>query len=148
MPPLASSALISDLSLPDLHWRLASASLLCCDWLSFWPCFGHPNISQRCHIISFTKPSNFVIVVILYNEQGGPTASQNACLLCRLRRLGVALLESVELDRGAVDLDLLDVGGPLLPLDGNLVAPEPVAVERREAGRATAQFRVAFRSLP
>ena len=46
--------------------------------------------------------------------------------------LGVALLESVELDGGAVDLDLLDVAGPLLPLDGHLVAPEPVAVERRE----------------
>ena len=61
------------------------------------------------------------------------------------RRLGVALLEPVELDGGgAVDLDLLDVGGPLLPLDGNLVAPEPVAVERREAARVAAQFRVAI----
>ena len=64
----------------------------------------------------------------------------------RMRCLGVALLESVELDGGgAVDLDLLDVGGPLLPLDGNLVAPEPVAVERREAARVRGS---AVQSLP
>ena len=70
------------------------------------------------------------------NKEAQPHPRVPACL-------GVALLESVELDGGgAVDLDLLDVGGPLLPLDGNLVAPEPVAVERREAARVAAQFRV------
>ena len=64
------------------------------------------------------------------------------CLLCSC--LGIALLETVEPDViGAVHLDLLDGGRPLLPLDLHDRAPEPIAVERREAG-----FRVAGAELP